>query len=180
VLGPKTTSSYTTKLRCVCLSKLDATQYSSQRRKTSVGLLNSLESFLSTFQKDLSAVSGQISDLQDRSKDIENRLKSRRVPSSLLTFNPILKYAQKIEKPLSNLITDITIPPYLATLILDSDVGEAWILSIEEFERQLDTAKGRSRVKAARDLGEVSEGLRIVVCPIIPLHNHHDDILCHC
>ncbi|KAJ6628776.1 hypothetical protein B0H10DRAFT_1777258 [Mycena sp. CBHHK59/15] len=114
--------------------------------ETSVTLLNSLEAFLSTFQKDLSAVSGQISDLQDRSKDIENRLKSRR----------------KIEKPLSNLISDITIPPYLATLILDSDVGESWILAIEDFERLLDTAKGRSRVKAARDLGEVSEGLRIV------------------
>lgn len=47
--------------------------------QTSVGLLDSLESFLSTFQKDLSAVAGQISDLQDRSKDIEGRLKSRRV-----------------------------------------------------------------------------------------------------
>ena len=47
--------------------------------KTSVNLLDSLESFLSTFQKDLSAVSGQISELQDRSKDIESRLKSRRV-----------------------------------------------------------------------------------------------------
>ncbi|KAJ7276548.1 vacuolar sorting protein [Mycena haematopus] len=114
--------------------------------ETSVTLLNSLEAFLSTFQKDLSAVSGQISDLQDRSKDIENRLKSRR----------------KIEKPLASLITDITVPPYLATLILDSDVGESWILAIEEFERRLDMAKGRSRVKAARDIGEVTEGLRIV------------------
>ncbi|KAJ7904667.1 vacuolar sorting protein [Mycena olivaceomarginata] len=114
--------------------------------ETSVTLLNSLETFLSTFQKDLSAVSGQISDLQDRSKDIENRLKSRR----------------KIEKPLASLITDITVPPYLASLILDSDVGESWILAIEEFERRLDTAKRRSRVKAARDLGDVTEGLRIV------------------
>ena len=47
--------------------------------QTSVTLLDSLEGFLSTFQKDLSAVSGQISNLQDRSKDIDNRLKSRRV-----------------------------------------------------------------------------------------------------
>ncbi|KAF7301810.1 Vacuolar sorting protein [Mycena indigotica] len=114
--------------------------------ETSVRLLNSLETFLSTFQKDLSAVSGQISDLQDRSKDIESRLKSRR----------------RIEKPLSNLITDITVPPHLATRILDSDVDESWILSIEEFERRLVISKGRSRVKAARDLGEVMEGLRIV------------------
>ena len=47
--------------------------------QTSVGLLDSLEGFLSTFQTDLTAVSGQISTLQDRSKDIENRLKSRKV-----------------------------------------------------------------------------------------------------
>lgn len=50
-----------------------------ERRQTSVNLLDSLESFLSTFQKDLDAVAGQISELQDRSKDIEGRLKSRRV-----------------------------------------------------------------------------------------------------
>ncbi|KAG6911232.1 hypothetical protein DXG01_003099 [Tephrocybe rancida] len=113
---------------------------------TSVDLLDSLESFLSTFQKDLSAVSGQISELQDRSKDIENRLKSRR----------------RIEKPLSSLISDIIIPPALATLILDSPVGEPWIEAIDDFERRLVTIKSRSRVKAARDLGEVAEGLRIV------------------
>ena len=47
--------------------------------ETSVGLLDTLETFLSTFQNDLSSVSGQISDLQARSKDIENRLKSRKV-----------------------------------------------------------------------------------------------------
>lgn len=49
------------------------------QNQTSVHLLESLESFLSTFQNDLSAVSGQISELQDRSKEIESRLKGRRV-----------------------------------------------------------------------------------------------------
>ncbi|ESK94403.1 vps52 sac2 family protein [Moniliophthora roreri MCA 2997] len=114
--------------------------------QTSVNLLDSLESFLSTFQKDLSAVSGQISELQDRSNDIDARLKSRR----------------KIEKPLSSLLNDITIPPSLATTILDTDVSEQWVTVIEEFERHLDMIKGRARVKAARDLTEVAEGLRIV------------------
>lgn len=47
----------------------------------SVTLLDNLESFLSTFQKDLAAVAGQISELQDRSKDIDGRLKSRKVPT---------------------------------------------------------------------------------------------------
>ncbi|KAH9918199.1 vacuolar sorting protein [Epithele typhae] len=114
--------------------------------QTSVNLLDSLEGFLSTFQKDLSAVSGQISNLQDRSKDIDNRLKSRR----------------KIEKPLSNLIADLSIPPALATLILDTRVDDTWIPAIMEFKRRLDMLKFRVRVKAARDMSEVAEGLRIV------------------
>lgn len=114
--------------------------------ETSVNLLDSLESFLSTFQKDLSSVSGQISELQERSKDIDNRLKSRR----------------RIEKPLSSLLSDLAIPPSLAITILDTDVGEPWIATITDFERRLDILKVRSRVKAARDLGDVAEGLRIV------------------
>ncbi|KAG1752646.1 vacuolar sorting protein [Suillus paluster] len=114
--------------------------------ETSVNLLDSLESFLSTFQKDLSSVSGQISELQERSKDIDNRLKSRR----------------RIEKPLSSLLSDLTIPPSLAIAILDTDVGEPWIVTITDFEQRLDGLKVRSRVKAARDLGDVAEGLRIV------------------
>lgn len=114
--------------------------------ETSVNLLDSLESFLSTFQKDLSSVSGQISELQERSNDIDNKLKSRR----------------KIEKPLSSLLSDLAIPPSLAITILDTDVGEPWIATITDFERRLDILKVRSRVKAARDLGDVAEGLRIV------------------
>lgn len=114
--------------------------------QTSVNLLDSLESFLSTFQKDLDAVAGQISELQDRSKDIEGKLKSRR----------------RIERPLASLLTDITIAPSLATTILDTNVGEPWIEAIEEFEQRLITSRARTRVKAARDLGDVAEGLRIV------------------
>ncbi|KAF8192463.1 vacuolar sorting protein [Pholiota molesta] len=114
--------------------------------QTSVSLLDNLETFLSTFQKDLAAVAGQISELQDRSKDIDNRLKSRK----------------RIERPLSNLLSDVTIPPSLANTILDTNVGEPWIESIIDFERRLNTIQARTRVKAARDLGEVAEGLRIV------------------
>lgn len=42
-------------------------------------MLDSLESFLSTFQHDLSSVSGHISELQNRSRTIESRLQSRKV-----------------------------------------------------------------------------------------------------
>lgn len=56
------------------------------------------------------------------------------------------------------------IPPPLATLILDTNVGEPWIEAITEFERRLVSLKLRARVKAARDMTDVAEGLRIVVC----------------
>jgi len=46
-------------------------------------LLSSLASYLSTFQHDLSDVSGQISELQQRSTEIEAQLKGRKVPSPL-------------------------------------------------------------------------------------------------
>ncbi|KZS97773.1 Vps52-domain-containing protein [Sistotremastrum niveocremeum HHB9708] len=114
--------------------------------QTSVNLLDSLEGFLSKFQKDLSAVSGQISDLQNRSKDIDARLKSRR----------------KIEKPLSNLLTEICIPPALATLILDTEVGEPWITGIQDFEGHLLAMEPRTKLKSVKDLSSLGEGLRIV------------------
>lgn len=66
--------------------------------QTSVNLLDSLQSFLSTFQTDLAAVSGQISELQDRSKDIENRLKSRRVRQPLF-----LETVPKLSRKLNDL-----------------------------------------------------------------------------
>lgn len=55
------------------------------------------------------------------------------------------------------------IPPSLATTILDTDVGEQWLDAVADFERRMVIAKSRLRVKAARDLGDVIEGLRIVV-----------------
>ena len=70
---------------------------------------------------------------------------------------------QKVEKPLSSLISDITISPPLAAIILDTNVGDPWINAIIDLEGRLVASKSRTRVKAARDLAEVIEGLRIVV-----------------
>lgn len=82
--------------------------------------------------------------------------------------------SQRIEKSLSSLLSDVTIPPSLATLILDTPVGEPWIDSIGDLEKRLETIKARSRVKAARDLGEVVEGLRIVVRLLLPSFGNPD------
>jgi vacuolar protein sorting-associated protein 52 len=75
----------------------------------------------------------------------------------------VCRWPQKIEKPLASLISGMTLPPTLITTILDTDVDELWIPAVAEFERRLEALKMRGRVRAARDLGEVAEGLRIVV-----------------
>jgi hypothetical protein len=87
-------------------------------------------------------------------------------PSFFPIHHPDSRYwVQKIEKPLATLISGLTLPPNLVTTILDTDVSEPWIPAMADFERRLEALKGRQRVRAARDLGEVAEGLRIVVGP---------------
>jgi vacuolar protein sorting-associated protein 52 len=57
----------------------------------------------------------------------------------------------------------LTIPPELATTILDANVGESWIDAIAQLEARLSSIKARGRVKASKDLGEVAQALGIVV-----------------
>lgn len=54
-------------------------------------------------------------------------------------------------------------PPSLANIILDTEVGDPWIASIADLDRVLITVTARSKVKAARDMNDMTEGLRIVV-----------------
>lgn len=115
-------------------------------QQTSLSLLENLESFLSTFQTDLTSVAGQISELQRRSKDIDERLRGRR----------------RIERPLASLIADLTIPPQLATTLLDTNVGEPWIDAVAQLEARLGSIQTRGRVKASKDLGDVAQALGIV------------------
>ena len=122
-----------------------------------------MEGFLSTFQTDLSAVAGQISELQNKSKELDERLKGRKVRLSNFLTHWAIILAQKIERPLSSLILDLCIPPPLATLLLDTAVGEPWIDAVGQLEIRLQSIKARGRVKASRDLGEIAEALRIVV-----------------
>jgi hypothetical protein len=127
--------------------------------KTSVTLLDNLESFLSTFQKDLAAVTGQISELQDRSKDIDGRLKSRKVPTTIRSTTLSCWYLTVRYRKLrdhSRVSSPTLQYPHLS-LPLSS------INAIIDFEGRLVASKSRTRVKAARDLAEVIEGLRIVV-----------------
>ncbi|KAJ9125269.1 hypothetical protein QFC22_000224 [Naganishia vaughanmartiniae] len=56
---------------------------------SSTSLLDSLATFLATFQRDLSDVSGQIFELQNHSQEIDERSKGRKVPAPSLLPSPL-------------------------------------------------------------------------------------------
>ncbi|CED85269.1 Vacuolar sorting protein VPS52/suppressor of actin Sac2 [Phaffia rhodozyma] len=114
--------------------------------EASTELLTNLSSFLTSFQTDLQAVSGQLKDLRSRSQAIERRGKGRR----------------SIEKPLKSLIESITFPPSLVTLILDTPVSEAWYPAAHTLSTILSEIHLRkTRVQAASSLLTTAETLRV-------------------
>ncbi|GAA5823300.1 hypothetical protein JCM3770_002190 [Rhodotorula araucariae] len=111
----------------------------------STQLLTDLASFLATFQRDLSAVSGHISQLQGRSKSIEARLKARKA----------------VERSLRPFLSSIVLSPSLITTITDTDVDDAWIPAVRELDAKLGAIRGGARVDSRRTLDEAAEALRV-------------------
>lgn len=82
-------------------------------------------------------------------------------------------FVQKVAQPLGELITAITIPPQLVITILDTPISDAWIPAVKQLEALIESVSAHAnasrnppdavRVKAAKDLEGVLEGVRIAV-----------------
>jgi hypothetical protein len=137
--------------------------------QSSTTLLDSLSSFLSSFQHDLSDVSNQIYELQDQSKAIDARLEARRVsggPLSTLAGRPVLIssfHRQSVAQPINDLISDVILSPSLVTIIRDTAPGDAWLPAIAQLHDKLVAVRARGKVKAAHEIGMVVEGLKAKV-----------------
>ncbi|WVQ80067.1 hypothetical protein IAT38_002168 [Cryptococcus sp. DSM 104549] len=127
-----------------------------QSVESSNELLSSLASYLSTFQNDLSDVSGQIAELQQKSSDIESQLRGRKT----------------ILPPLNALLSDITLPPALVLTLRDtlpSQNPDLWLSAIIQLDEKLAVVRARSsKVAAARELEPVLDGLRIKALTVLP------------
>ncbi|RSH88841.1 hypothetical protein EHS25_003069 [Saitozyma podzolica] len=118
-------------------------------------LLSSLASYLSTFQNDLSAVSGQVADLQQRSADIESQLKGRKT----------------ILPPLNALLADITLPPALVLTLRDTQPSqnpELWLSAIAQLDEKIHAVRSRGKVRAAKEMESVIDGLRLKALTQLP------------
>ncbi|GAA5870235.1 hypothetical protein JCM16303_001936 [Sporobolomyces ruberrimus] len=122
--------------------------------ETSTQLLTELANFLATFQTDLSAVSGHISELQARSKTIEGRLEARRA----------------VESSLQPFLQSITISPTLIGTIMDTQVSPNWIPAIIELDQKLGAVRGGARVENRVKLDQTAERLRVAATTKISTH----------
>lgn len=118
-----------------------------QHVESSTNLLASLETFLATFQNDLSAVSGHISELQQRSRLIDARLEGRKT----------------LQTQLGPVLASMIIPPELIDIIIDTDPSERWLEAIEMLEQKLTAIRSGPRIAARQDLDMAAEKLRIRV-----------------
>jgi hypothetical protein len=103
-------------------------------------VLKSVESYLTSFQAELAAVSTEIETLQNRSTTLNNRLENRKA----------------VDKVLGPEVEAFVIPPGVVRKITEGVVDEQWVKSLQELEkrsRSIDAKikEGKS-IKAAQDI----------------------------
>lgn len=106
-----------------------------------------MEASLTTFQKDLGAVSAEIETLQSRSTALNTKLENRR----------------RVEQLLGPAVEDISIAPDVIRIISEGPVDQKWVKALEELERcskaTKDRTKGPDNVRAISNLQPLLDDL---------------------
>ena len=115
-------------------------------------VLKSVEASLTTFQKDLGAVSAEIETLQSRSTALNTKLENRK----------------KVEQLLGPAVEDISIAPDVIRIISEGPIDQKWVKALEELERcsksTKDRMKGSDTVRAISNLQPMLDDLSNKVC----------------
>jgi hypothetical protein len=103
-------------------------------------VLQSVESYLTSFQTQLASVSAEIEELQNRSTSLNNKLENRKA----------------VDKVLGPEVEAFTIPPAVVRKLTEGAVDDQWIKSLQELEkrsRAIDVKiKEGKDIKAAQDV----------------------------
>lgn len=113
-------------------------------------VLNSVETYLTSFRNDLANVSADIESLQSRSTALNQRLENRR----------------GVEKALAPLVEDLSISPETISKISDGHIDESWAKILSDLDRRVAAHAKRSssqQTKASDDLGPLLEKLILKV-----------------
>jgi hypothetical protein len=103
-------------------------------------VLKSVETYLTSFQADLAAVSTEIESLQNRSTNLHNRVENRRA----------------VEKILGPEVEALSIPPVVVRKIVEGAVDENWLKALHELEKRSKSLDNRQKegkeIQAANDV----------------------------
>ena len=90
-------------------------------------VLNSVETSLTSFQKDLGTVSAEIETLQSRSTTLNTRLENRRI----------------VEKLLGPAVEEISIAPAVVKTISEGPIDHEWVKALTVLERMTKAIDGK-------------------------------------
>jgi hypothetical protein len=103
-------------------------------------VLKSVETYLTSFQADLAAVSTEIESLQNRSTNLHNRVENRRA----------------VEKILGPEVEALSIPPTVVRKIVEGSVDENWLKALQELQKRSKSLDSRQKegkeIQAAQDV----------------------------
>lgn len=103
-------------------------------------VLNSVETYLTSFQADLASVAAEIETLQNRSTELNTKLRNRQV----------------VEKLLGPEVEAFMIPPAAVKKIVEGNVDESWVKALEELDRRSKSIDAKLKegkdIKAAQDV----------------------------
>lgn len=92
-------------------------------------VLKSVEASLTSFQRDLGAVSAEIETLQSRSTALNTKLENRKV----------------VEKILGPAVEEISIAPAVVKKISDGPIDLTWVKALEELEKRSKVIEGKMK-----------------------------------
>ncbi|KAL2934820.1 Vacuolar protein sorting-associated protein 52 A, partial [Bienertia sinuspersici] len=106
-------------------------------------ILSQMESLLSGFQAEIGSISSDIKVLQEKSMDMGLKLKNRKVA----------------ESKLAKFVEDIIVPPRMVDIIVDGEVNEEYMRTLEILSKKLKFATADATVKTSMALKDVQPEL---------------------
>ncbi|KAM7250293.1 hypothetical protein ACFE04_022176 [Oxalis oulophora] len=106
-------------------------------------VLSQMESLLSGFQTEIGSISSDIKVLQEKSMDMGLGLKNRKVA----------------ESKLANFVEDIIIPPKMVDIIVDREVNDEYLRTLENLSKKLKFVEADQIVKSSRALKDLQPEL---------------------
>ncbi|OAY84151.1 Vacuolar protein sorting-associated protein 52 A [Ananas comosus] len=106
-------------------------------------ILSQMETLLSGFQAEIGSISSEIKILQEKSMDMGLKLKNRKAA----------------ESKLSKFVEDIIVPPRMVDIIVDGEVNEEYMRTLEILSKKLKFVAVDSMVKSSQALKDVQPEL---------------------